>query len=89
MEQADEGQRVAQLADDTKQFSMIKSKANSKVLQKDLSKLCEWAAKCQMLFSVNRCKMHIGTNPNIRHPQMESEILVMNQDRGIVVVVLA
>ena len=56
---------VAKFADDTKLFHVVKTREDCEELQKDLSKLGEWATKWQMRFNVAKCKvMHIGANQN-------------------------
>ena len=52
---------VVKFADDTKLFQVVKTRRDCEELQKDLSKLAEWAAKWQMHFNIRKCKvMHIG-----------------------------
>ncbi|CAM4676294.1 unnamed protein product [Lepidochelys kempii] len=52
---------VAKFADDTKLLKIVKTKADCEELQKDLTKLSDWARKWQMKFNVGKCKvMHIG-----------------------------
>ena len=52
---------VAKFADDTKLFWEVKTGRDWEELQKDLSKLGEWAAKWQMHFNIRKCKvMHTG-----------------------------
>ncbi|CAM5115522.1 unnamed protein product [Eretmochelys imbricata] len=51
---------VAKFADDTKLLKIVKIQADCKELQKDLTKLGDWATKWQMKFNVGKCKgMHI------------------------------
>ncbi|CAM5091047.1 unnamed protein product [Eretmochelys imbricata] len=58
--------KVAKLADDTKLLSVVKSKVDCEELQRDFTKLGDWATKWQMKFNVVKCKvMHIGKHkPN-------------------------
>ncbi|CAM4619647.1 unnamed protein product [Caretta caretta] len=52
---------VAKFADDTKLIKIVKTKAGCEELQKDLTKLSDWATKWQMKFNVDKYKiMHIG-----------------------------
>ena len=52
---------VARFADDTKLFKVVKTQRDCEELQRDLSKLGEWASKWQMQFNVSKCKvMHVG-----------------------------
>uniref|UniRef100_A0A8C3F3S5 Reverse transcriptase domain-containing protein n=1 Tax=Chrysemys picta bellii TaxID=8478 RepID=A0A8C3F3S5_CHRPI len=54
---------VAKFADDTKLLKIVKTKADCDELQKDLTKLSDWATKWQMKFNVDKCKViHIGKN---------------------------
>ncbi|CAM5156358.1 unnamed protein product [Natator depressus] len=51
---------VAKFADDTKLLKIVKTQADCKEIQKDLTKLGDWATKWQMKFNVGKCKvMHI------------------------------
>ncbi|CAM4598511.1 unnamed protein product [Caretta caretta] len=51
---------VAKFADDTKLLEIVKTKADCEELQKDLTKLSDWATKWQMKFNVDKCQvMHI------------------------------
>ena len=63
---------VAKFADDTKLLKIVKTKADCEELQKDLTKLSDWATKWQMKFNVDKCKvMHIGkNNPNYTYNMM-------------------
>ncbi|CAM5159894.1 unnamed protein product [Natator depressus] len=63
---------VAKFADDTKLFKIVKTKADCEELQKDLTKLSDWATKWQMKFNVDKCKVtHIGkNNPNSTYNMM-------------------
>ena len=56
---------VAKFADDTKLFKVVKTERYCEELQRDPSKLGEWASKWQMWFNVSKCKvMHVGAkNP--------------------------
>ncbi|CAM5109917.1 unnamed protein product [Eretmochelys imbricata] len=80
---------VAKLADDTKIFKIVKSQADCKELQKDLSKLGDWATKWQMKFNVDKCKvMRIGKhNPNNTYTMMGSKLAVTTQERDLGVIV--
>ena len=52
---------AAKFADDTKLFKVVTTQRDCEELQRDLSKLGEWASKWQMWFSVSKCKvMHVG-----------------------------
>ena len=80
---------VAKFADDTKLFRVVKTKRDCEELQKDLSKLGEWAEKWQMRFNVKKCKvMHIGAkNQNFTYRLMGSELSVTAQERDLGVLV--
>ena len=80
---------VAKFADDTKLFRVVKTRRDCEELQKDLSKLEEWAAKWQMRFNVGKCKvMHIGAkNPNFKYRLTGSELSVTDQERDLGVLV--
>ncbi|CAM5087761.1 unnamed protein product [Eretmochelys imbricata] len=75
---------VAKFADDTKLLKIVKSKANYEGLQKDLTKLGDWATKWQMKFSVDKCKvMHTGKhNPNYTYTMTGSKLAVTTQERS-------
>ena len=52
---------VAKFADDTKLFKVDTTQRDCEELQRDLSKLGEWASKWQIRFNVSKCKvMHLG-----------------------------
>ncbi|CAM4547301.1 unnamed protein product [Lepidochelys olivacea] len=80
---------VAKFADDTKLLKIIKSQADCKELQKDLSKLGDWVTKWQMKFNVDKCKiMHIGKHdPNYTYKMMESKLVVTTQEKDLGVIV--
>ncbi|CAM5114322.1 unnamed protein product [Eretmochelys imbricata] len=48
---------VEKFADDTKLLKIVKIKADCEELQKDLTKLSDWATKWQMKFNVDKCKV--------------------------------
>ncbi|CAM4495757.1 unnamed protein product [Caretta caretta] len=81
--------KVAKCADDTKLLKTVKSQADCDELQKDLSKLGDWATKWQMKFNVDKCKvMHIGKhNPNYTHKMMGSKLAFTTQERDLGVIV--
>uniref|UniRef100_A0A452J4Z1 Brinker DNA-binding domain-containing protein n=1 Tax=Gopherus agassizii TaxID=38772 RepID=A0A452J4Z1_9SAUR len=62
----------------------IKSKADCEELQRDFTKLGDWAIKWQITISVVKCKViYIGTyNPNYTYKRMESKLAVMAQERA-------
>ncbi|CAM4653692.1 unnamed protein product [Lepidochelys kempii] len=80
---------VAKFADDTKLLKIVKTKADCEELQKDLTKLSDWATKWQMKFNVDKCKvMHIGkNNPNQTYNTMGSNLATTNQERDLGVIV--
>ncbi|CAM5165838.1 unnamed protein product [Natator depressus] len=80
---------VAKFADDTKLLKIVKTQADCEELQKDLSKLGDWATKWQMKFNVDKCKvMHIGkNNPNYTYKMMGSKLAVTTQERDLGVIV--
>ncbi|CAM4478002.1 unnamed protein product [Lepidochelys kempii] len=80
---------VAKFADDTKLLKIVKTQADCEELQKDLSKLGDWATKWQMKFNVDKCKvMHIGKhNPNYTYTMMGSKLAVTTQERDLGVIV--
>ncbi|CAM5108054.1 unnamed protein product, partial [Natator depressus] len=77
---------VAKLTDDTK---LLKTKADWEELQKDLTKLSDWATKWQMKFNVDKCKvMHIGkNNPNYTYNMMGANLATTNQEKDLGVIV--
>ncbi|EMP36995.1 hypothetical protein UY3_05796, partial [Chelonia mydas] len=80
---------VAKFEDDTKLLKIVKSQADCEELQKDLSKLGDWATKWQMKFSIDKCKViHIGKhNLNCTYKMMGSELAVTIQERDLGVIV--
>lgn len=53
--------QVLKFADDTKVFGVVNNTADHSRLQNDLDVLTEWAAKWQMKFNEDKCKvMHLG-----------------------------
>ncbi|CAM4642329.1 unnamed protein product [Lepidochelys kempii] len=80
---------VAKFADDTKLLKIVKTKADCEELQKDLTKLSDWATKWQMKFHADQCKvMHIGKyNPNYTYKMMGSKLAVATQERDFGVIV--
>lgn len=61
---------VAKVADDKKNFRMIKTQDDCEELKVNLHKLSEWTTVWQMRFNDGKCKvMHIGikkiSTPNI------------------------
>ncbi|CAM5109632.1 unnamed protein product [Eretmochelys imbricata] len=80
---------VAKFADDTKLLKILKTKADCEELQKDLTKLSDWATKWQMKFNVDKCKvMHIGkNNPNYTYNMMGANLPMTNQERDLGVIV--
>ncbi|CAM5084504.1 unnamed protein product, partial [Eretmochelys imbricata] len=71
---------VEKFADDTKLFKIVKTKADCEELQKDLTKLSDWATKWQMKFNMDKCKvMHIGKNsPNYTYNMMGANLATTN-----------
>ncbi|CAM5167759.1 unnamed protein product [Natator depressus] len=80
---------VAKFVDDTKLLKIVKSQADCEELQKDLTKMGDWATKWQMKFNVDKCKvMHIGKhNPNYTYTMMGSKLAVTTQERDLGVIV--
>ncbi|CAM5097662.1 unnamed protein product [Natator depressus] len=80
---------VAKFADDTKLLKIVKTKADCEELQKDLTKLSDWATKCQMKFNADKCKvMHIGkNNPNYTYNMMGANVATTNQEKDLGVIV--
>uniref|UniRef100_A0A8C3H706 Reverse transcriptase domain-containing protein n=1 Tax=Chrysemys picta bellii TaxID=8478 RepID=A0A8C3H706_CHRPI len=80
---------VAKFADDTKLLKIVKSKADCEELQKDLTKLSDWATKWQMKFNVDKCKvMHIGkNNSNYTYNMMGANLATTSQEKDLGVIV--
>ena len=80
---------VAKFADDTKLFRVVKAREDCEALQRDLSRLEEWASMWQMRFNVAKCKvMHIGTkNPKYKYKLMGSELAETDQERDLGVMI--
>uniref|UniRef100_A0A8C8SCV0 Reverse transcriptase domain-containing protein n=1 Tax=Pelusios castaneus TaxID=367368 RepID=A0A8C8SCV0_9SAUR len=80
---------VAKFADDTKLLKIVKTKADCEELQKDLTKLSDWASKWQMKFNVDKCKvMHIGkNNPNYTYNMMGANLATTSQEKDLGVIV--
>ncbi|CAM5143004.1 unnamed protein product [Natator depressus] len=80
---------VAKFADDTKLLKIVKTKADCEELQKDLTKLSDWATKWQMKFNVDECKvMHTGKNdPHYTYNMMGANLATTNQERELGVIV--
>ncbi|CAM4589082.1 unnamed protein product [Caretta caretta] len=80
---------VAKFADDTKLLKIVKTKADGEELQKDLTKLSDWATKWQMKFNVDKCKvMHIGKNdPNYTYNMMGANLATTNQEKDLGIIV--
>ncbi|CAM4625917.1 unnamed protein product [Caretta caretta] len=80
---------VAKFAKDTKLLKIVKTKADCEELQKDLTKLSDWATKWQMKFIVDKCKvMHIGkNNPNYTYNMMGANLTTTNQEKDLGVIV--
>ncbi|CAM4470707.1 unnamed protein product [Lepidochelys olivacea] len=80
---------VAKFADDTKLLKIVKTKADCEELQKDLTKLRDWATKWQMKFYVDKYKlMHIGkNNPNYTYNMMGANLATTNQEKDLGVIV--
>ncbi|CAM5132666.1 unnamed protein product [Eretmochelys imbricata] len=79
---------VAKFADDTKLLRIVKTKTDCEELQKDLTKLSDWATKWQMKFNVDKYKvMHIGkNNPNYTYTMMGANLVTTNQERDLRVI---
>uniref|UniRef100_A0A8C3FHN3 Reverse transcriptase domain-containing protein n=1 Tax=Chrysemys picta bellii TaxID=8478 RepID=A0A8C3FHN3_CHRPI len=75
---------VANFADDTKLLKIVKTKADCEELQKDLTKLSDWATKWPMKFNVDKCKvMHLGkNNPSYTYNMMGANLATTNQERS-------
>uniref|UniRef100_A0A8C3HZR7 Reverse transcriptase domain-containing protein n=1 Tax=Chrysemys picta bellii TaxID=8478 RepID=A0A8C3HZR7_CHRPI len=80
---------VAKFADDIKLLKIVKTKADCEELQKDLTKLSDWATKWQMKFNVDTCKvMHSGkNNPNYTYNMMGANLTTTNQEKDLGVIV--
>ncbi|CAM5105037.1 unnamed protein product [Natator depressus] len=80
---------VAKFADDTKLLKIVKTKADCEELQKDLTKLSDWATKWQMKCNVDKCNvMHIGkNNPNYTYNTMGANLATTNQEKDLGVIV--
>uniref|UniRef100_A0A8C4XYG1 Reverse transcriptase domain-containing protein n=1 Tax=Gopherus evgoodei TaxID=1825980 RepID=A0A8C4XYG1_9SAUR len=80
---------MAKFADDTKLLKIVKTKADCEELQKDLTKLSDWATKWQMKFKVDKCKvMHIGkNNPNYTYNMMGAHLATTSQEKDLGVIV--
>ncbi|CAM5171781.1 unnamed protein product [Natator depressus] len=80
---------VSKFTDDTKLLKIVKSQADCEEIQKDLTKLGDWATKWQMKFNVDKCKvMNIGKyNPNYTYTMMGSKLAVTTQERDLGVTV--
>ena len=77
--------KVSKFADDTKLASKVTSAEERETLQSDLDKLTCWAAKWQMKFNVNKCKvLHIGSNNDHVQYRMNGEILeAVNKEKDL------
>ncbi|CAM4640541.1 unnamed protein product [Lepidochelys kempii] len=80
---------VAKFADDTKLLKIVKYQSDCEELQKDLTKLGDWATKWRMKFNVDKCKaMHIGKhNPNYTYKMIGSKLAVTLQERDLGIIV--
>ncbi|CAM5151637.1 unnamed protein product [Natator depressus] len=80
---------VAKFADNTKLFKIVKSKADREGLQRDLTKVGDWATQWQMIFNIDKCKViHIGkNNPNYTFRMMGYKLAVITQERDLGVTV--
>ncbi|CAM5165119.1 unnamed protein product [Natator depressus] len=80
---------VAKFADDTNLLKIVKTKADCEELQKDLTKLSDWATKWQMKFNVDKCKvMHIGKNNlHYTYNMMGANLATTNQEKDLGVIV--
>ncbi|CAM4413494.1 unnamed protein product, partial [Caretta caretta] len=80
---------VEKFADDTKLLKIVKTTEDCEELQKDLTKLSDWAKKWQMKFNVDKCKvMHIGkNNPNYTYNMTGANLATTNQERDLGVIV--
>ncbi|CAM4622379.1 unnamed protein product [Lepidochelys kempii] len=80
---------VAKYVDDTKLLKIVMSQAGCEELQRDRTKLGDWATKWQMKFNVDQCKvMRVGKhNPNYTYQMMGSKLAVTTQERyrGVIV----
>ncbi|CAM5088479.1 unnamed protein product [Eretmochelys imbricata] len=81
--------KVAKFVDDTELLKIVKTKADCKELQKDLTKLSDWATKWQMKFNVGKCKVtHIGkNNPNYTYNMMGTNLATTTQEKDLGVIV--
>ncbi|CAM4587787.1 unnamed protein product [Lepidochelys kempii] len=79
----------AKFADDTKLIKIVKIKADCEELQKNLTKLSDWATKWKMKFNVVKCKiMHTGkSNPNYTYNMMGANLATTNQEKDLGVIV--
>uniref|UniRef100_K7F0D5 Reverse transcriptase domain-containing protein n=1 Tax=Pelodiscus sinensis TaxID=13735 RepID=K7F0D5_PELSI len=75
---------AATFADDTKLLKIVKTKADSEELQKDPTKLGDWARRWQMNFNIDKCKvMQIGkNNPNTTYKKMGTNLAITTGERS-------
>ncbi|CAM5165820.1 unnamed protein product [Natator depressus] len=80
---------VAKFSDDTKLLKIVKTKADCEEFQIDLTELSDWAAKWQMKFNVDKCKvMQKGkNNPNYTYNMMGTNLATANQEKDLGVIV--
>ena len=68
-------------ADDTKIFRAIENAVDAEALQSDIDKLSKWAAKWQLPFNSDKCKViHYGKNPLHYNYKMNDNILAVEDN---------
>lgn len=78
----EESSEVTKFAVDTQLFKVVRMKADCEELHKDVKRLCDWAIKQQMKFSVDKCEvMHVGkNNPSFTYKMIGSKLSVATQE---------
>ncbi len=81
--------KLSKFADDTKLAGVVDSLEQSQELQRDLTRLVDWAQKWDMQFNIDKCKvMHIGTkNSGVEYTMDGKTLQAVNQDRDLGIIV--
>ena len=77
--------KLSKFADDAKLAKVVNSAQDAEILQRDLSKLEEWAKEWLMSFNTAKCKvLHLGKN-NVKHEYALNgkPIGVVNSERDL------
>ena len=72
-------------ADDTKVAKLVESLKDREEMQKTIEKLAAWAAKWEMRFNVNKCKvLHVGSkNPRYEYTLNGEKIATANEEKDL------